>query len=114
MENSQYGSVKASHLIFRLLSLVVALNYFAFRCELFSDEDAENHPVHDPGSTFSTPSLNWETFDKDNAPKAFVVNATAPIHLFGPAPVPPPQLLYIHPPFRLIQGMSPPGLSDQA
>jgi hypothetical protein len=107
-------SVKASATTYRILSLLVALNYFSFRCELFSDEDAENHPVHQQGSSYSTPSLNWETFDKDNAPKAFVVDTAVPVAIFGPAPLPPAQLLHVHSPFRIIQGVSPPNFSFQA
>jgi hypothetical protein len=44
--------------------------------ELFEDEYEENHPAIDPfmhACTLSLPTLNWETFDKDNAPKAITV-----------------------------------------
>ena len=55
--------------------LLFAFNYFAFRTELFSEEYEQNHPNNDPFTkqvAVSLPTLNWETFDKDNAPKAFV------------------------------------------
>jgi hypothetical protein len=45
--------------------------------ELFEDEYEENHPAIDPFThtcAFSLPTLNWETFDKDNAPKAITVS----------------------------------------
>jgi hypothetical protein len=44
--------------------------------ELFEDEYEENHPAIDPfmhTCTLSLPTLTWETFDKDNAPKAITV-----------------------------------------
>jgi hypothetical protein len=61
----------------RALALLLACNYFAFRVELFSDEFEENHPTTGPYPSqpaFSRQTLNWETFDKDNAPKAISVN----------------------------------------
>jgi len=61
-----------------MLCILLACNYFAFRVELFSDEDEQNHPARkfDPNQlSISGPTSNWETFDKDNAPKAFVFDA---------------------------------------
>jgi len=58
------------------LALLVAFNYFAFRVELFEDEYEDQHPAIDPFKhecTLSLPTINWETFDKDNAPKAITV-----------------------------------------
>jgi len=61
-------------IIHKFLPLLVACNYFAFRVELIEDEYKENHPPIPDVCSFTRTSLNWETFDKDNAPKAFVVN----------------------------------------
>ena len=73
----------------RVSALLLACNYFAFRVELFSDEYEQNHPA--TGSTSSQPAyarqtLNWETFDKDNAPKAISVNAWISLKLIASIP----------------------------
>jgi hypothetical protein len=63
-------------LVVRILSFLLACNYFAFRTELFSEEYEENHPNIDPWNhqvIWSASATNWETFDKDNAPKAIKV-----------------------------------------
>jgi hypothetical protein len=58
----------------QLLAVLIACNYFAFRVELFPDENEDNHPGLFTGvASFTQPALNWETFDKDNAPKAFTI-----------------------------------------
>lgn len=54
---------------------VVALNYAAFRAELFEDEYEQYVPVSSAFGSFNVPSLTWETFDKNNAPEAFVFDA---------------------------------------
>ena len=61
-------------IIYRCLSVIVACNYFAFRVELFEQEYENNHPVYPTTIAIVNPSLNWETFDKDNAPKAYRIN----------------------------------------
>jgi hypothetical protein len=60
---------------YSFIAVLVALNYFAFRAELFSDEYQSNHPDRTSGHSISGPTLNWETFDKDNATQAFVFDA---------------------------------------
>jgi hypothetical protein len=57
--------------IFGFFAIVIALNYFAFRVELFGDEFENNHPAPTLFPSLTQPSLTWETFDKDNAPQAF-------------------------------------------
>lgn len=64
-----------SNIAFKFVAALVALNYFAFRVELFDDEYEQNHPNHASVLTISLPSLNWESFDKDNAQQAFIVDA---------------------------------------
>ena len=64
--------------VWQIAALVIACNYFAFRTELFTEEYEDNHPPCDPYShllSLSLPTLTWETFDKDNAPKAFCFQA---------------------------------------
>ena len=68
---------------YRLLMLLVAFNYFSFRVELFDEEYNANHPVHCTTCSFTQSSTNWETFDKDNAPKAFVLRFDMQVECFG-------------------------------
>ncbi len=65
---------------FRFVAALLACTYFAFRVELFEEEYEQNHPQQSgtPAQpSITLPSLNWETFDKDNAPKAIVVTLAA-------------------------------------
>jgi hypothetical protein len=65
-----------SNRAFKFIAALVALNYFAFRVELFEDEYEQSHPdVLSGHTTISVSSLNWESFDKDNAQQAVVVDA---------------------------------------
>ena len=52
--------------------MLIAMNYFAFRVELFPDEYEDNHPGATNVPSLTQYSVNWESFDKDNAPQAFV------------------------------------------
>jgi hypothetical protein len=51
--------------------LLLASNYFAFQVEMFEEEYEQNHRRVSEECSFAAPSLNWESFDKNNAPKAF-------------------------------------------
>ena len=69
--------------------LFLAANYFCFRVELFEHEVEANHrtvDTHEHG--IGTQTVNWETFDKDNAPKAFVVNTEIHFQILHIAAVP--------------------------
>jgi hypothetical protein len=75
-------------LVWRIFSFIFAFNYFAFRTELIDEEFEQNNPVSDQFShqaSFSLPSLNWETFDKDNAPKAITVTPWISLELVSTA-----------------------------
>jgi len=72
---------------YQLLAALVAVNYFAFRVELFEDEYRENHPQYSDLLSFTRPTLTWETFDKDNAPQAFVINVETSTHLLSVSPI---------------------------
>jgi hypothetical protein len=94
--------------IHRLVALFLATNYFAFQIELFEEEYEANHPKTYDGASLTQPTLTWESFDKQNAPKAFVVNPHIHIEpLFVVHPVteqtPDPD-----PPSQLIRDKSPP------
>jgi hypothetical protein len=66
--------MKRDSIISTIIATVVALNYFAFRVELFGDEYRKNHPVAVSFPSITLSTLNWETFDKDNASQAFTFN----------------------------------------
>jgi hypothetical protein len=93
---------------YNVLSFVVALNYFVFRTELFKDEETQNHPLPSSTLSFSYPSLNWETFDKDNAPKAIVVDACSRIALIGLLPLQSHIVDQFHPSIHSVHDKSPP------
>ena len=61
--------------IYRFVALLLASNYFAFQVELFEDEYEANHPRTYETCSITQPTLTWESFDKENAPKAFVCDA---------------------------------------
>ena len=94
-----------------LLALLLACNYFAFRVELFPSEEELNHPVNDcfPRTVSVTAStLNWETFDKDNAPKAVTIRVWSGLGVVTVVPVlpmpPAPHAAPAHP----VRDKSPP------
>jgi hypothetical protein len=92
----------------RVLAALVAFTYFGFRTELFRKEYEENHPAQNGFSGITTLSLNWETFDKDNAPKAFVFSAVVPMLLLGVCTRPARTFLVDLSPRTLIHDKSPP------
>jgi hypothetical protein len=57
----------------RIAALALASVFFLFQTELDHEEYLRNHRPLSSGPSIAAPSLNWETFDKQNAPKAFVV-----------------------------------------
>jgi hypothetical protein len=95
-------------LTFRFLSLLIAVNYFAFRAEFFEDETARNNPQPQSGVSYSFPTLNWETFDKDNAPTAFVFDGHVQFELLVVFPAEHRERFQYYPQFRLVHDKSPP------
>ena len=61
-------------LAYRLIALFLAADYFAFQVELFDDEYEANHPRTSGASSVTGPVITWESFDKENAPQAFIVD----------------------------------------
>ena len=93
---------------FRLLSLLLAANYFAFRVECF-EEEFEEHGAHPPGTVaFNTPTLDWETFDKNNAPEAITVEAGLRMEFCVSLLQERTRRVQYYPPFQLIHDKSPP------
>jgi hypothetical protein len=90
------------------VSFVLAANYFAFQVELFDCEYEENHRPIATTCSFAAPSLNWESFDKENAQKAFVFDAGVQVEFLFTFDV--PRLLFSPPtlPYQPIRDKSPP------
>ncbi len=59
---------------YQFISFALAVNYFSFHCEFDTEEYLENHRQLFETPSIARPSLNWESFDKGNAPKAFVID----------------------------------------
>lgn len=97
-----------SFLIHKYLALLLALNYFAFQVEFDEEEYRQNHRQLWQTLSIDRPTLNWETFDKTNAPKAFVLTTEITFSLlyFLPAPVPQSPLISHQP--VTIRDKSPP------
>ncbi len=93
------------------VALVLACNYFAFQVELFDGEYEQNHPSAPTTLSISTLSTNWESFDKENAPQAFQVDAD--LHLECLLILQPMHVLESpeKPPSQLIRDKSPPSFS---
>lgn len=85
--------------VYRFVALLLASNYFAFQVELFEDEYEANHPRTYETCSITQPTLTWESFDKENAPKAFVCDAEIRLHVLfilhsPPVRLPLPELQY--------------------
>jgi len=57
----------------RAIALALATLFFVFQTELDHEEYLQHHRQLSAVPAFAAPSLTWETFDKENAPKAFIV-----------------------------------------
>lgn len=95
-------------LSFRLLSLLIAANYFAFRVECFEGESEQHGPRPQGTVAFNTPSTDWETFDKNNAPEAVTVEVSLRIEFCIPMHQECTKRVQHYPPFQLIRDKSPP------
>ncbi|MEO8167356.1 MAG: hypothetical protein ABI623_03855 [bacterium] len=103
--------MKFRRFLYSFVSLVLAANYFAFQVELFDDEYEANHPKASNKPSITVPSLNWESFDKNNAPQAFTFDACLHTeHLFLLPNAAPAQLIPFES-FKDIRDKSPPALS---
>ncbi len=59
----------------RGIALILSLNYFSFQVEVFDEEYEANHPAQIEAGAISSPTLTWESFDKDQAAQPFVFDA---------------------------------------
>ena len=106
--NSPLFFLKRSNHTYNFFIFILAVNYFVFRVELFENEYDDNHPIIPDTVSFSASNLTWESFDKDNAPKAFVCNCEIQIEFIDFSPQQFHETLQFYPPFQLIQDKSPP------
>ena len=96
----------------KFLFLLLALNYFAYQCEFFDHEYAENHRVVSSHLSVAPPSVTWETFDKTNAPKAFVLNVEVTIDFLGYLRLPDVQVAPRLFKFDIVRDKSPPQIAS--
>lgn len=94
--------------IFKVIAALVAVNYAMFRLEVFDRENEQDHPSFTCTASITSSSINWETFDKDNAPQAFVIQPEFRILLIEFVSDHPAVPLPIVRPFEHIRDKSPP------
>jgi hypothetical protein len=95
----------------RLTALILAFTYFSFRTEIFSQEFEQNsiEPVAETGRCVITlPATNWESFDKDNAPKAFRIDPCLPLGVIAAVPAEVLPLAVVTEPAFILRDKSPP------
>ena len=108
MNNITFISSPRFRQLHAIVSCVLAITYFSFRVELFEDEYEESHPNQVNGNFISVPTLNWETFDKDNACAAFVFDARLRGESFSMVTTEFPQEHYTYLQFHPVRDKSPP------
>ena len=64
-------SLSWSIVLYRCVALLIACTNCAFHLELSEEEYRGNHPQFPNTVSFTSSSLTWETFDKDNTPQPF-------------------------------------------
>jgi hypothetical protein len=100
--------------VFQATALILAADYFCFQVEVFEEEYEKNNPLPCAAPTFTPPQENWESFDKTNAPQAFVVAVPDCSVLLCLCPAVIGEELPASQPFRVVRNNSPPPLSDTA
>jgi hypothetical protein len=79
-----------------------------FQVELFEEEYEANHRQVSEDLSFASPHLTWESFDKQNAPEAFVLDPFLPCDLFGIMPIPQHKERLPHKQYQPLRDKSPP------
>jgi hypothetical protein len=75
MHNGSIRRLERS-ILYVCAALLLACNYFAFQVELFEDEYEANQPMRtETGNTVSSPTITWESFDKDHAKQPLLFKA---------------------------------------
>ena len=99
-------------LLHKFVALLLATNYFAFQAELFEEEYEENHPKPAETCSLNRPSITWESFDKQNAPEAFVVDAGIQLEFLFLCVAPHVKELLPNPQYQPIRDKSPPPIKS--
>ncbi len=94
-----------------IVALTLAVVYFLFQVEPFEEEFLENHRGPADELAFAKPSVNWESFDKSNAPKAFTVDPCIAIHILQVVSIVNEILDPYSPPSHPVRDKSPPAQS---
>jgi hypothetical protein len=94
--------------LYPVVAFLLAATYFCFQVEPFEDEYIEQHRLPSARSAFSAPSVTWETFDKSNAPKAFIVDPCIAIEALDPVFISDDPLDPCSPPAHPVRDKSPP------
>lgn len=106
--NLRWIDVIRHHSFFQIVALVLAVNYFSYQVEFDEEEYLENHRQLSDTLSFARPSVNWETFDKSNAPKAFVVEVIDKVSLLIVLPPAISENHETYPQYITIRDKSPP------
>jgi len=93
---------------FQFVAFTLAVNYFSYQVEFDEKEYLENNRQLSDTLSFARPSVNWETFDKSNAPKAFVVEVIEKVSLLIVLPPAIPENDEFYPQYSTIRDKSPP------
>lgn len=93
---------------FQIVAFGLAVNYFSYQVEFDEKEYLENHRQLSDTLSFARPSVNWETFDKSNAPKAFVVEVIDKVSLLIVLPLEISENDEFYPQYTTIRDKSPP------
>lgn len=94
--------------LYPCIALLLAVTYFLFQVEPFEEEYLAQHRGPADELAFAKPSVNWETFDKSNAPKAFTVHPSIGIGLLHLVPARNESLDPFCRPFHPVRDKSPP------
>lgn len=94
--------------VHKFVALLLASNYFAFQVELFEEEYEANHPRGHTTASITKPTITWESFDKENAPKAFVFDANIRLEFLFLLQSPLVELSLPSPPYQPVRDKSPP------
>ncbi len=94
----------------RIVAFILATNYLAFQLEVFEDEYKENNPTRSETCAIGKSTLNWESFDKQNAPEAFVFDAGLLIEFLFLIPSPCTSQFLPNPQYQPVRDKSPPTL----
>jgi hypothetical protein len=92
----------------RGVAFLLSVNYFCFQVEVFEEEYEANHPAQTGSAALSSPSLTWESFDKDQAPQPFVFDAATTFERLATLEEPSSPIPPAHTPKDPIRDKSPP------